>query len=133
MPSIIPPRLTLMLIVAIVIYYVIILSLLKHKKLNMKYTLLWLLTGLIMLILVLFPQIMVKFISLVGITSLMNGLFITMIAFLIMLVMSLTSIASRQAQRITKLIQTQALLEKRVRELEDKVDIDGELSSDKEN
>ena len=49
MPSIIPPRLTLMLIVAIVIYYVIILSLLKHKKLNMKYTLLWLLTGLIML------------------------------------------------------------------------------------
>ncbi len=133
MPSIIPPRLTLMLIVAIVIYYVIILSLLKHKKLNMKYTLLWLLTGLIMLILVLFPQIMVKFISLVGITSLMNGLFITMIAFLIMLVMSLTSIASRQAQRITKLIQTQALLEKRVRELENKVDIDGELSSDKEN
>ncbi len=133
MPSIIPPRLTLMLIVAIIIYYVIILSLLKHKKLNMKYTLLWLLTGLIMLILVLFPQIMVKFISLVGITSLMNGLFITMIAFLIMLVMSLTSIASRQAQRITKLIQTQALLEKRVRELENKVDIDGELSSDKEN
>lgn len=133
MPSIIPSRLTLMLIVAIVIYYVIILSLLKHKKLNMKYTLLWLLTGLIMLILVLFPQIMVKFISLVGITSLMNGLFITMIAFLIMLVMSLTSIASRQAQRITKLIQTQALLEKRVRELENKVDIDGELSSDKEN
>ncbi len=129
---IIPPRLTLILIVAIIIYYVIILSLLKHKKLNMKYTLLWLFTGLIMLILVLFPHIMVRFIALLGITDLMNGLFITMIAFLIMLVMSLTSIASRQAQRITKLIQTQALLEKRVRELEDKVDIDCELGSDEE-
>lgn len=128
MVRLIPPRLTIVLIVAVILYFAIILSLLKHKKLNMKYTLLWLFTGVVLFILVIFPQIMVYFVRLIGMTDSMNGLYVMLIGFLFVLVMSLTSIASRQAQRITKLIQTQALLEKRVRELEDKVDIDGENS-----
>ncbi|WP_026664616.1 DUF2304 domain-containing protein [Butyrivibrio sp. FC2001] len=122
MNQIIPTRLTIVLIVAIISYFVIILSLLKHRKLNMKYTLLWLFTGVVFLILVLNPMILVYFLNLCGIVGTMNGLFILLIGFLIMLVLSLTSIASRQAGRITKLIQTQGLLEKRVRELEERLD-----------
>ncbi len=111
----------MVLILAIVFYFIIILSLLKHRMLNMKYTLLWLLTGVVMLILVIKPMIVVQFKGLVGITDNMNLLFIVFIGFLIMLVLSLTSIASRQQQRITRLIQAQGLLEKRVRELEESV------------
>ncbi len=122
MGTIIPPRLTAVLITAIVIYFIIILSLLKHRMLNMKYTLLWLFTGVAMLILVINPMLMFHIIRLLGITSAMNGLYIMLIGFLIMLVLSLTSIASRQAGRITKLIQNQGLLEKRIRELEEKVE-----------
>ncbi|WP_029323460.1 DUF2304 domain-containing protein [Butyrivibrio sp. AE3004] len=118
MHQIIPTRLTIVLIAAIITYFVIILSLLKHRKLNMKYTLLWLFTGVVFFVLVLEPLLLVRIINMLGITDTMNGLFILLIAFLIMLVLSLTSIASRQAGRITKLIQTQGLLEKRVRELE---------------
>ncbi len=121
MGTIIPPRLTVVLIIAIVIYFIIILSLLKHRMLNMKYTLLWLLTGVVMLILVINPMLMFYLIQILGITSAMNGLYIMLIGFLIMLVLSLTSIASRQAGRITKLIQNQGLLEKRIRELEEKI------------
>ena len=121
MGTIIPPKLTAVLITAIVIYFIIILSLLKHRMLNMKYTLLWLLTGVVMLILVINPMLMFYLIQLLGITSAMNGLYIMLIGFLIMLVLSLTSIASRQAGRITKLIQNQGLLEKRIRELEEKI------------
>ena len=121
MGTIIPPKLTAVLITAIVIYFIIILSLLKHRMLNMKYTLLWLLTGVVMLILVINPMLMFYLIQLLGITSAMNGLYIMLIGFLIMLVLSLTSIASRQAGRITKLIQNQGLLEKRIRELEEKM------------
>ncbi|WP_026669491.1 DUF2304 domain-containing protein [Butyrivibrio sp. AE3006] len=121
MGTIIPPRLTVVLIIAIVIYFIIILSLLKHRMLNMKYTLLWLLTGVVMLILVINPMLMFYLIQILGITSAMNGLYIMLIGFLIMLVLSLTSIASRQAGRITKLIQNQGLLEKRIRELEEKM------------
>ena len=122
MTRIIPIRLTIVLIFAIISYFTIILVLLKHRMLNMKYTLLWLLTGVVMLILVLNPEILIWAIGLVGMTSAMNGLFVSFIAFLILLVLSLTSIASRQAGRITKLIQTQGLLEKRVRELEDRLE-----------
>lgn len=121
MTRIIPLRLTIVLISAIVVYFVTILLLLKDKKLNMKYSLLWLFTGVVMLIMVINPSLIVWFKGIVGITDNMNLLFIVLIGFLIMLVMSLTSIASRQAGRITKLIQTQGLLEKRVRELEDLV------------
>ncbi|WP_026496192.1 DUF2304 domain-containing protein [Butyrivibrio sp. WCD3002] len=122
MGTIIPPRLTAVLITAIAIYFIIILSLLKHRMLNMKYTLLWLFTGVVMLVLVINPMLMFYIIQLLGITSAMNGLYIMLIGFLIMLVLSLTSIASRQAGRITKLIQNQGLLEKRIRELEEKVE-----------
>lgn len=75
-----------------------------------------------MLVLVINPMLMFYIIQLLGITSAMNGLYIMLIGFLIMLVLSLTSIASRQAGRITKLIQNQGLLEKRIRELEEKVE-----------
>ena len=122
MERIIPIRLTLVLILAIVVYFVIILLLLKDKKMNMKYSLLWLFTGVVFLVLVLEPRLLLRVREMIGITGNMNALFILLIAFLIMLVLSLTSIASRQAQRITKLIQTQGLLEKRVRELEEKID-----------
>ena len=122
MYQIIPKRLTIVLILAIIAYFIIILKLLKDKKLNMKYTLLWLFTGVVLFILVLKPEILIWFLGLFGIVGTMNGLFIVLIAFLILLVLSLTSIASRQAGRITKLIQTQALLEKRVRELEEKLE-----------
>ena len=118
--QIIPAKLTIALIVAVIIYFITILSLLKHKQLNMKYSLLWLFTGVVLFILVLKPELLVWFLGLFGIVGTMNGLFLVLIAFLIMLVLSLTSIASRQASRITKLIQTQGLLEKRVRELEEK-------------
>ena len=113
-----PSRLKVVFILAIVIYFVVILSLLKNKKLALKYTLLWLATGLFMLILVIFPSLMMNLAHLVGIQSNMNSLYIFLIAFLIMLVLSLTSIVSRQTDRIKRLAQTQALLEHRVRELE---------------
>ena len=119
---IIPKKLTIVLILAIIAYFIIILKLLKDKKLNMKYSLLWLFTGVVLFVLVLKPEILIWFLGLFGIVGTMNGLFIVLISFLILLVLSLTSIASRQAGRITKLIQTQGLLEKRVRELEERLD-----------
>jgi len=106
---------------AIVIYFVIILLLLKEKKLSLKYTLLWILAGISMAVMVLCPSLL-KFLSeFVGIQSEMNGLFIFCIAFIIMILMSLTSIVTRQNRKIRILIQQCAVLEKRIRELEDDV------------
>ncbi len=114
-----PQRLIIALILAIAVFFIAVLWLLKNRRLALKYTLLWFLTGFILLLLVIFPNLMSFAASLVGIKSRMNALYIFLIAFLILLVFSLTSIVSRQTDRIRDLAQSQAILEKRVRELEE--------------
>ena len=48
----------------------------------------------------------------------MNGLFIMAFAFVIIIMMSLTSIVSKQANKIKLLIQELSIMEKRIRDLE---------------
>lgn len=114
----IPRTLRTVLICALIGYFIIILLFLKNKTLELKYTLLWMFSGGILAILVACPEILSWFVKRVGIQSNMNGLFITMFAFIIMIMMSLTSIVSRQTNKIKLLIQEIAILEKRVRDLE---------------
>lgn len=114
----IPATLRLTLIVTVVCYFIVILYFLKQKALNLKYTLLWLVAGLVMGILVVVPELLVKIIHIFGIQDNMNGLFLFAIGFIIMILLSLTSIASRQNRKLRTLTQELAILEKRVRELE---------------
>ena len=114
----IPPILRIVLITGVIIYFLIILMFLKKKALSLKYTLLWLVAGVVLGIMGIWPTTLTRFIHLLGITSNMNGLFILCIAFLIMILMSITSIVSRQAEKIKNLTQTVAKMEKRIRELE---------------
>lgn len=75
-------------------------------------------------ILVIFPKLLTYVIHLFGIESNMNGLFVICISFMLMIMMVLTSIASRQNVNIRKLVQEIGILEKRVRELEHEADTD---------
>lgn len=114
----IPSTLRGVLIIGVIIYFVIVLMFLKKKSLALRYTLLWLAAGVVLGIMVIWPQTLVAFIHMLGISSNMNGLFILCIAFLIMILMSITSIVSKQAEKIKNLTQTVAKMEKRIRELE---------------
>lgn len=116
----IPATLRASLIVAVICYFIIILYFLKQKALNLKYTLLWLVAGLVMGILVAVPELLAMIIHIFGIQDNMNGLFIFAIGFIIMILLSLTSIVSRQNRKIRTLTQELAILEKRVRDLEKK-------------
>lgn len=114
----IPSKLRISLVIAVICYFIIILYFLKQKALNLKYTLLWLLAGVVMGALVLFPQLLVRVIRVVGITDNMNGLLIMCIAFMLMILMALTSIVSRQNTKIRTLVQELGILDKKIRELE---------------
>lgn len=114
----IPNTLRITLTVAVICYFLVILHYLKNKMLELKYTLIWLFAGLIMGVLIVFPELLTAFIRLLGIESNMNGLFILVFAFVIMTLMTLTSIVSRQNMKIRILIQELSTMEKRVRELE---------------
>ena len=116
-----PINLQVTLSIALIIYFVLIVYFLKNKSLELKYTLLWLLAGLVMAILVVWPQGLSIIVRVLGIESNMNGLYVICLGFIIMLLMSLTSIVSKQAYKIRTLVQESAMLEKRIRELETQV------------
>lgn len=118
----IPATLRVSLILAVICYFIVILYFLKQRALNLKYTLLWLVAGFVMGLLVAIPELLVAIIRIFGIQDNMNGLFIFMIGFIILILLSLTSIASRQNSKLRTLTQELAILEKRIRELEEKKD-----------
>lgn len=103
--------------IALLCYFALILLFLKNKAIELKYTLLWIAAGICMGILLIFPHVLTFFVHVLGIESNMNGLFAFCIAFLMVLVMALTSIVSKQTRKIRRLIQEQALLEERIRKL----------------
>mgnify|MGYP004562589711 FL=1 len=110
------------LIIGIVFYITVLVILMKKQRLNLRYTLTWLLMALVMLLVSIFPQIVVGLAKLLGIASVVNTVFLLEGLFVLLILLSLTSIVSLQTNRIRKLTQTQALLEKRVRELEKLID-----------
>lgn len=114
----IPNNLRVVLIALVICYFIVILYFLKQKALNLKYTLLWLVAGVVMGILVVVPELLTAIIRGVGIQDNMNGLFIFSIGLVVLILLSLTSIASRQNRKLRTLTQEIAILDKRVRELE---------------
>lgn len=114
----IPAALQFTLSVAVICYFILILYYLKKRMLELKYTLLWLVAGVIMGIMIFFPQLLVRFVRMLGIESNMNGLFVLCLGFILAILMSLTSIVSRQSAKIRLLVQQLAIMEKRIRELE---------------
>lgn len=114
----IPSTLRITLIAAVICYFILILYFLKQRALNLKYTLLWLLAGTVMGILVIVPELLTAIIHIFGIQDNMNGLFIFCIGFIIMILLSLTSIVSRLNCKVRTLTQELAILDKRLRELE---------------
>ncbi len=99
-------------------YFILLLVFLKKKALLLKYALLWIVAGVFLVLMVIFPDLLTWIKEIFGMVSNMNALFVMVLGFVVMILMALTSIASRQAVRIRTLVQTNAILEKRVRDLE---------------
>lgn len=114
--------LQIFLIICVLLFLGIIIYYLAKKKLNLKYSLTWLAAGLCMLVLAVFPQLVEMIGSLVGIATPVNTVFLFAGMFMLLIIFTLTMIVSHMNTRIYKLTQMQALLEKRVRELEEKED-----------
>ena len=125
-----PTRLVITLLVGLLVYFFIILMLLKYKEISLKYTLLWLLSGLLLVLLVIFPSILTWLSNVLGFQSNMNGLMVMGVAFIIMIIMSLTSIVSKQSRKIRNLVQYTALLEKRIRDIEQSILNNGDCKKD---
>ena len=116
-------KLQIAMLIAVGLYFLIVLKLLRRKTLNLKYTLLWLASGAIMLMLAVFPKILGWFAALVGIYDPTNALFAFMFFCVVIILLSITAIVSKLNEKSKQIIQSIALLEKRVRELESESDL----------
>lgn len=114
-----PLSLQIFSLCVVVLYFVIIFALLKKKQFELRYSLLWLLAGLVMLLLVIFPNLLRSATSLLGIEVASNGLFAACIFFIVVILISLTTVISGFANKIKGLAQQIALLEERIRKLEE--------------
>ena len=106
--------------IAIAVYFVLLNILVRRKSLNLKYSLLWIFAGIFMLILAIWPGILAWLTRVFGITLPVNALFAMMFFCVIIILVSLTSIVSKQAEQIKTLTQQMAILEKRLRDAEKK-------------
>ena len=111
-------KLQVFLIVFVLIFLVIILRLLKNGALELRYSILWFLTGLVLLLLGIFPDIMSFVAKVLGIYDVTNGLFAIALFFILLMLLSLTSITSKLNKQNKEIAQKCALMEKKIREYE---------------
>lgn len=110
-------KLQMFLIVFVLIFLVLILRLLRKGALELRYSILWFLTGVVLLLLGLFPGIMTQISHILGIYDVTNALFAIALFFILLILLSLTSIVSKLSKQNKEIAQKNALLEKKVREL----------------
>lgn len=109
------------IIVALVIYYACIFYLLRRKSLTLKYTLLWILSGFVMILIVSFPDTFEKMMHKIGIVEMTNGLFAVVLFAILIILISITSIVSKMNGKLRQLIQQCSMYEKEIRNLQEKV------------
>lgn len=100
------------------LYFLVIGYCLKKSYFKLRYALVWLLSGVAMLLLSIWPQLLKNISDLLGIYSPVNALFVILFVCIIMVLILQTIIVSRQSEKIKRLTQTLALIEKRLRDQE---------------
>lgn len=125
-------RLQWFAIIVGVIFLVMMIELIRKNRVTLKYALLWLFSGLVLLVLAIFPQVLNWVAGLIGVYSPVNALFAILLCCGLMLMISFSVIVSGNQKASVRLTQKISLLENRIRELEEKVkDAETETAEDR--
>lgn len=108
-------NLRLSVIIFIAFLIIAILLILRKGRLSTKYAILWLGAGLIMILLIVFPEILAFFTKLLGFEVQSNMVFSIFIVILLFMLLSLTIIVSGQKEKINSLIQEVSILKSEVK------------------
>ncbi|MBQ7283786.1 MAG: DUF2304 domain-containing protein [Oscillospiraceae bacterium] len=108
------------LIIGSVAFLLFIVYLMKKGKLEVKYSIIWLAFSLCMIIFACFPYTVLVLNDIAGVIDPVNFIFFTQIIFILLILLSVSAVISGFSKKIKQLAQANAILEKRVRELEEK-------------
>lgn len=89
-----------------VLFFVIVVRNVNKKNLQLKYSLIWIVAAVVLIIMAFFPNLVFAINHKVGIETPANLIFLLSNVWLIGMNFSLTVIVSRQSEKIKKLIQT---------------------------
>ena len=109
------------LIIGSVAFLLFILYLMKKGKMEVKYSIIWLAFSLCMLIFACFPYTVLVLNDIAGVIDPVNFIFMIQIMFILLILLSVSAVVSGFSKKIKQLAQANAILEKRVRELEEKL------------
>ena len=103
-------------------YLLLIFWMLKTHRLNVRYSLVWLLFGLALVLFAAVPYVVFVLRDIFDIQMPSNLVFAMVIGFVLLISLSISAAITDFAERIKRLTQTVAILEKRVRQLESQLD-----------
>lgn len=109
------------LIIGSVAFLLFILYLMKKGKLEVKYSIIWLAFSLCMILFACFPYTVLILNDIAGVIDPVNFIFMIQIMFILLILLSVSAVVSGFSKKIKQLAQANAILEKRVRELEEKL------------
>ena len=114
--------LRVLLILGAVALFGMIVWLIKHKKIEVKYSIIWLAFSATMILFAVFPYLVLVLGDISGVANPVNFIFMTLFVFILLILLSVSAVISGFSTKIKRLAQANALLEKRVRELEKKLE-----------
>jgi hypothetical protein len=113
-----------------VIVFGLVFEMVRRRRLGERYAILWLAAALTLIVLASWGSLLASISHAVGIATPANAFFVIAFTFLLLLVLHFSAVASRLADETRVLAQRLALLEQRVRSLDDnRDDGDAELAA----
>lgn len=110
------------LLLGSILLLAIIFHMLKNNLLSIKYSLLWLFFAAALILFAAVPYVVYVLRDIMQIEVPANLVFILLFCFVLLLLLSISVAISQLAEKAKRIAQSNALLEKRVRELEKKLD-----------
>lgn len=115
-----PFNLRISILAIAIILTIVIVHVLHKDMIPVKYSLLWGLGVLLLIILSIWPNILVSLASLLGFQTISNMVTGVLFVILLFITISLTVIVSGQKKKITLLVQEVSILKNRVNDIEKK-------------
>jgi hypothetical protein len=113
-------RLTFVAAVAVLLVLATIVELIRRHRLQERYALLWIATGLVMLVLAIWRRALHGFSDLIGVAYPPSALFMVAGLFVFVVLLHYSTVLSRLSEQNKTLAQRIALLEERLRDREER-------------
>lgn len=117
----ISPTFRFAMLAGAVMFFFVILYLLKRHKLTVRYSIVWLAAAVVLAIFAIAPYTVLVLRDVLKMEMPSNAVFIVVLAFILLVLLSLSSTASTFAEKERRMAQEHGLLERRVRELEQRI------------